>query len=124
MAKNSHFVPIDLPDPPVEKQTADPSVANWPTPEQLLPVLNRISEELSRIQQGTSEFTPYGISFGDGMSGESGLFKALTAFKAAPTKENMDAFLAMAEQDVNLRCKREFTNWLRAVITPKEKSDG
>jgi hypothetical protein len=111
MSKDSFFTPIDLPDPPVEDQTADPSVPNWPTPKLFGPVLDKIAVEIDRIANGTSQFTPHGIM----LDRDKGFMNVWNKFKNAPTKEHMDRFLDFVEQDVNLRARREFAKWLKLV---------
>jgi hypothetical protein len=124
MPKNKFFTPIDLPDPPKEKQTADPSVPNWPSPERFSVILDRIAVELNNIQTGISKLTPYGISFTTGIGQNTApIMHSFNQFKTAPTKENMDSFLQMVQQDVNLLAKKEFKKWLNIITKEKEENE-
>lgn len=114
--RDSFFTPIDLPDPPVEDVTADTSVPDWPTPKLFGPIFDKISIEINRITDGTSDFTPHGIS----LDADKGFMNVWMKFKRTPTKENMDQFLEMVEQDVNLRARREFQKWLNLALEKKK----
>lgn len=114
--KKSFFTPIELPEAPVEKVTADPSVPGWPTPEQFGPILDRIAIEMDKITEGRSELTPYGIVLTTG----SGIMNVFNRFKLEPTKKNMLEFLDMAENDINLRARREFKKWLNLLLKEEE----
>lgn len=116
MKKKSFFTPIDLPDPPVDEVTADPSEPDWPTPKLFGPVLDKISVEIDRITNGTSEFTPHGIM----LDSDKGFMNVWNDFKEKPTKAHMERFLDFIEQDVNLRARREFVKWLKLVIKEVE----
>jgi len=121
MPKDSFFTPIALPDQDAEDVTADTSVPDWPAPKKFRPAMNKIAEEINRITQGTSEFTPNGIDFSTGLrGGQSGFMRVWSQFKTSPTKENMDLFLDMVEQDLNLRVRREFTAWLDTAMKGKK----
>ena len=122
MSKDSFFAPIDLPDPPAEDVTADYSVPNWPSPKKFSKVIEQISTEINKVTQGTSKFTPHGIDFTTGIQSgkEHGFIHVWNQFKSDPTKEKMEVFLDMAEQDINLRAKREFKTWLDTVTKGKK----
>jgi hypothetical protein len=117
MPKDSFFTPIDLPDPPVEDVTADPTEENWPTPKQFGPILDRIAVEVGRIREGTSELVPGGIHWSTGIQQRpSGFQTVFNKFKTTPNKENMEEFLAMVQQDIGLRVRREFKKWLNLIL--------
>ena len=50
-----YYKPIELPELPAEKKTADSTVDQWPTIEQFAIVNDRIAKELAALQAGTSE---------------------------------------------------------------------
>jgi len=115
--RDSFFTPIDLPDPPIEEISAEPDILDWPTPKLFGPVIDRIAVEIDRITQGTSEFTPHGIQ----LDSNKGFINVWDKFRETPNKENLERFLEMAEQDVNLRAKREFKKWFDLVLEKKKK---
>ena len=122
MPKDSYFTPIDLPDQLVDDVTTDPSIPDWPTPRKFRTALNKIAEEINSVTQGTSKFTPGGINFTTGIQQgkEHGFMRVWKQFKSAPTKENMDLFLEITEQDINLRARREFKKWLDTAMKGKK----
>jgi hypothetical protein len=112
----SFFTPIDLPEPPEEDKSADPSVEGWPAKKLFSPILDRIAIEIDRIAVGTSKFTPHGIQ----LDSNRGFMNIWDKFKNDPTKENLELFLQMVEQDVNLRARKEFSEWLDLVLKGKK----
>jgi hypothetical protein len=114
--EESFFTPIDLPDQAVEDVTADPSVPNWPSPKLFGPILDKISIEVDRITNGTSEFTPHGIQ----LDRDATFTTVWGRFKENPTQANMNAFLDLTENCVNLRARREFQKWIDLALKGKK----
>jgi hypothetical protein len=123
MTKKTFFKPIDLPAPPKEKQTTDPTVPYWPSMELFAPILDKIANEIAKIQLGTSSLTEHSIMLHSGMGhNPAAILISFGKFKSEPTKNNMEEFLAMAEQDINLAAKRYFMKLLDLII--KDDKDG
>jgi hypothetical protein len=114
---NSYFEKIKLPEQPKEQQTADETEPAWPSHEEFAPVLERIINEINKVQTGTSELSNYAITFSTGIGNNSApIMEVFRRFRAEPTKDNMVSFLTIVENDINLNCRREFTRWLNAII--------
>lgn len=107
-----YFTPIDLPDVEPEKKTADESVENWPSKELWSTVNDEIAKEINNITNGTSKFTSRGIQ----LRNNEAVLVTFRKFKESPTKENLDTFLKLAEQDLGSGPAKAFREWCNIII--------
>lgn len=108
-----YYNPIELPEPPAENKTADPTVDKWPTIEQFGLVNDRVARELDRIQAGTSELLKVARYF---HSKEPVMVK-FHQFRQDPNKRNWVDFMVLVEQDLGRKAADQFEKWYGLIFT-------
>lgn len=108
-----YYNPIDLPEQPVEKKTADPTAEAWPSVEKFSLVNDRVAKELNAIQNGTSELVAYARYF----NATEPVMVRFQALKTDPTKKNWVSFMILVEQDLGRKAADQIEKWYSLIFT-------
>lgn len=108
-----YYNPIELPEQPAEKKTADPSVEAWPTVEAFAMVNDRVAKELNAIQNGTSNLVTVARYF----NAKEPVMVKFHEFKQNPTKRLWVDFMILVEQDIGRKAADQFEKWFSLIFT-------
>lgn len=115
MTDRTYYKPIDLPEPPKLKQSADKTVEAWPTLEQFAKVNDRVAKELDAIQKGSSDLCSYARYFHN----NEPIMVRFHELSTNPTKSNWVKFMILAEQDLGRKAADQFEKWYNLIFTGK-----
>jgi len=113
MSEKFYYRPIQLPEPPKEKVTADTTIDKWPTIEQFALVNDRVAKELDRIQNGTSDLVTVARYF----HGKEPVMQKFQQFRQDPCKRNWIDFMLLVEQDIGIKAANQFEKWFNLIFT-------
>jgi hypothetical protein len=115
MTERNYYKPVELPEPPKPKQTADKEVEAWPTLEQFGKVNDRVAKELDAIQKGSSELCNYARHF----HANEPVMVRFHELTTNPNKANWVKFMILVEQDLGRKAADQFEKWYNLIFTNK-----